>query len=60
MAKQSKTELLEQAQNELQAIIDDPETPAAVRVQAIQQKVKIAAAMPEEEPAKTGLDSLFE
>lgn len=52
--------MLEQAQNELQAIIDDPETPAAVRVQAIQQKVKIAAAMPEEVPEKSGLDSLFE
>lgn len=60
MTLQSKIELLEQAQEELQAIIDDPETPAAVRVQAIQQKVKIAAAMPEEVPAKTGLDSLFE
>lgn len=60
MNKQSKIELLEQAQNELQAIIDDPETPAAVRVQAIQQKVKIAAAMPDEEPEKSGIDSLFE
>lgn len=52
--------MLEQAQAELQAIIDDVNTPPAVRVQAIQQKIKIAAAMPEEIPAEAGLDKLFE
>ena len=51
--------MLEQAQAELQAIIDDVNTPPAVRVQAIQQKIKIAAAMPEEIPAEAGLDQLF-
>lgn len=60
MTVKDKVKLLEQAQAELQAIIDDVNTPPAVRVQAIQQKIKIAAAMPEEIPAEAGLDKLFE
>lgn len=60
MTRQDKTKLLEQAQAELQAIIDDVNTPPAVRVQAIQQKIKIAAAMPDEVPEKSGIDELFE
>ena len=48
-SKETRNSLLKSSLSELNKIIKDPNTPPSVRVQAIQQKMKIAEMLPSQE-----------